>query len=211
MILTLVGVSRGMLADIATRTRGTDADITIRPPGSSILAFSGNMPEGIVDKVREEPHVALATGTLIQSTGNFNSITGIHLDEFNSISGGLVYLEGQPFSGPDELVIDDVYASEKRLHVGDTIDLGLKWRISGIVESGKLSRMFCDIAPLQEKYAATRKVSVIYVKLDAPANTKAVVESLQNRLVDYKVYSVAEDTSLITFPTLPTLKPSPLY
>ena len=45
MILTLVGVSHGVLGDMASRSRGTGADIMIRPPDSSVLGFSGNMPE----------------------------------------------------------------------------------------------------------------------------------------------------------------------
>ena len=75
MILTLVGVSEGVLGDMATRSRGTGADILVRPPGSSVLAFSGDMPQGIVGLVRKEPHVVLATGTKVQSIGNFDSIT----------------------------------------------------------------------------------------------------------------------------------------
>ena len=59
MILTLVGVSQGVLADIAQKSRGTGADILIRPPGSSVLAFSGNMPQGLVGLVRKEPHLSL--------------------------------------------------------------------------------------------------------------------------------------------------------
>src|SRR6185436_3808733 len=108
MILTLVGVSRGVLGDIATRARGTGADILIRPPNSSVLAFSGNMKEGVVNVARQQPHVAQATGTLVQSIGNFNSITGIHLDEFNAISGGFRVLEGTLFQGPNDILVDEI-------------------------------------------------------------------------------------------------------
>src|SRR6185369_10815517 len=98
----------GMLHDVAEHSRGTGADILIRPPGSSILGFSqGNMPQGIVAKVREQAHVAIATGSLVQPVNRvFTSIAGINLDEFNSMSGGFKYLEGGPFKGPDDLVVD---------------------------------------------------------------------------------------------------------
>ena len=118
MILTLVGVSEGVLGDIATHSRGTGADILVRPPASSVLAFSGDMSEGIVNLVRKEPHVVQATGTKVQSIGNFDSITGINIDEFNRMSGGFRYLEGGPFKGPDDLLIDDVYAGAHKLHAG---------------------------------------------------------------------------------------------
>jgi putative ABC transport system permease protein len=136
MILTLVGVSNGVLGDIAERSRGTGADIFVRPPGSSILAFSGNMPQGVVGLVAKQPHVVEAVGTLVQSIGNFDSITGINLDEFNKMSGGLHYFSGGPFTGPDDVIVDDVYANAHHLKPGDTINLGLKWRVSGVVESG---------------------------------------------------------------------------
>ncbi len=206
MLLTLVGVSEGVLSDIATRSRGTGADILIRPPGSSILAFSGDMPQGIVGLVRKEPHVVQATGTKVQTIGNFDSITGINLDEFNAMSGGLRYLEGAPFSADNDLLIDDVYAGAHKLHPGDTLDLGLKWRVAGVVESGKLSHMFARLEPLQDKYSAKDKVSVIYVKLDDPKNLAAVIDSLKMKLEDYKVFSVDEFVSLISVDSIPILK-----
>ncbi len=43
MILTLVGVSRGTLNDMAERSKGVGADILVRPPDSSALSFSVTM------------------------------------------------------------------------------------------------------------------------------------------------------------------------
>ncbi len=206
MILTLVGVSEGVLADIAQKSRGTGADILVRPPGSSVLAFSGNMPQGLVGLVRQEPHVALATGTLVQSIGNFDSITGVNLDEFNKMSGGFRYLEGGPFVNDADLLIDDVYAGAHKLHAGDSVDLGLRWHIAGVVESGKLSHLFARREYLQEKYSAKDKVSVIYIKLDDPKNTSAVIDALQAKLEDYKIYSMEAFVSLISVDSIPILK-----
>jgi putative ABC transport system permease protein len=206
MILSLVGVSEGVLSDMAAKSRGTGADVLVRPPGSSVLAFSGDMPEGLVGLVRKEPHVALATGTKVQSIGNFDSITGIHLDEFNKMSGGFHYLEGGPFTGDDDLVIDDVYAAAHKLHTGDHVNSGFNWRIAGVVESGKLSHMFARLESLQEKYSATGKVSVIYIKLDDPKNMTAVIDSLKAKLEDYKIFSLDEFVSLISVDSIPILK-----
>lgn len=206
MILTLVGVSYGMLHDVAERSRGTGADILVRPPGSSIIGFSGNMPEKIVEVVRREPHVALATGTLVQAIGNLDSITGIRLDEFNQMSGGFRYLEGGPFTGPNDLIVDEVFARARHLHAGSAIDLGRQWRVVGVVEPGKLSRMFAQIEPLQEMYSAKDKVTIIYVKADDPANIPAVLESLKQKLQDYKIYTVDEFVSLISVDNIPLLK-----
>ncbi|MEQ1945642.1 MAG: FtsX-like permease family protein [Bryobacteraceae bacterium] len=206
MILTLVGVSQGVLADIARNSRGTGADILVRPPGSSVLAFSGDMPQGIVGLVRKEPHVTMVSGTKVQSIGNFDSITGINIDEFSAMSGGFRFLEGGPFTGPDDLLLDEVYAKSHNLHAGDTVELGLQWHVAGIVESGKLSRMFAPLESLQEKYSAREKVSVVYVKVDDPKNMQAVIDSLHAKLEDYKVFSLDEFVSLISVDSIPILK-----
>ena len=48
MVLTLVGLSYGMLDDQARRVRGVGADIMVRAPSSSVMAFSANMPARIM-------------------------------------------------------------------------------------------------------------------------------------------------------------------
>jgi len=208
LMLTLVGVSHGMLDDLAAHSRGTGADVLIRPPGSSILGFSGGtMPEGIVGVVRTLPHVTIATGSFFASASRaLTSIAGINLDEFNAMSGGFKYLAGGPFKGPDDLIVDDVEARSSHLHVGSVVDFGIKWRVTGIVESGKLSRMFADLKSLQEKYSSIGKVTVILVKVDEPANAQAVIDEVQAKLPDYKVYSVEEYTSLLAPNNVPILK-----
>jgi putative ABC transport system permease protein len=203
----LKGVSEGMLAQIASRSRGTGADILVRPPGSAVLGFSGNMSQKITSVVKMQPHVTLATGVLVQPIGTFDSIQGINLDEFNEISGGLKFLSGGPFSAATDLIIDEVYARTKKLKVGDTTaDLGLKWKVCGIVEQGKLSRMFAAIDSLQDIYGEKGKISVVYVKLDDPNNTAPVVNALKATLVDYKIFSIDEMTSLMSVDSVPLLK-----
>ena len=208
MILSLVGVSRGVTSDMSTRSRGTGADLAVRPPGSSLFNMSGStMGEKAVAVVRREPHVALATGTLIQSVGAiFTSIAGIHLDEFNAMSGGFRYLKGGPFTGPHELIVDEVQARTDHLHPGSILNFGNKWRVTGIVESGKMARMFAQIEPLQEEYAQTDKISVVWVKVDDPANIPAVKAALKEKFGDDCVYSMDEITSIVTADNLPMIK-----
>ena len=208
LILTLVGVSQGMLGDVIASRRGTGADIMIRPPSSSVLSFNIRMPEKLVQVVRSIPHVALATGTFIQPLNNgVNSIAGIHLDEFDAMSGGFKYLSGGPFTHPDDIVLDSVFARSERARVGGTLDLGGQWHVTGIVEPGKLSRAFADIDSLQKLYAATDYVTVIWVKVDNQANIPTVIQSLKDKLPDYKIDSMEEYISLISPDNIPMLKP----
>lgn len=208
MILTLVGLSHGVTDDMSLRNRGTGADIVVRPPNSNLFSLSGvGMPEKIVRVIEEQPHVALATGTLIQAvTGLFNSIAGIHLDEFNSLSGGFQYIKGGPFRSPHELIVDQVEARADHLHVGSILKLGKDWTVTGIVESGKLSRMFADITTLQDEYSQTGKVNVVWVKVDDPANIPAVLAELKEKFDGYNIYTMEEMTSLLTPDNVPVVK-----
>jgi putative ABC transport system permease protein len=206
LILTLVGLSRGVLDDMASRSRGTGADILIRPPDSAGFTSSLTMKEGIVDFVRTKPHVAMATGTFVKYIDSFNSITGIHLDEFNAMSGGLKVIKGRLFQSPDDLVVDEVFARQKHLQPGSPYELAHSWVVSGIVEQGKLSRMFADIAVLQELFSGHGQVSTIYVKLDDAANTTIVKEALQKDLESYKIDSIEEFVSLFSTNSVPYIK-----
>ena len=208
MMLTLVGLSHGVTDDMALRNRGTGADIVVRPPNSNLFSLGGvGMSEKIVALIRQQPHVALATGTLVQAVaGLFNSIAGIHLDEFNSLSGGFQYLKGGPFKNPHELIVDQVEARADHLHVGSIVKLGKDWRVTGIVESGKLSRMFADIETLQDEYSQTGKVNVVWVKVDDPANIPTVIAELKEKFEEYNIYTMEEMTSLLAPDNVPILK-----
>jgi putative ABC transport system permease protein len=198
MILTLVGLSEGVLGDLAQRSRGTGADVVVRAPDSSILSFGLNMPEKIVDVVRQMEHVTLATGALVHPIGGFDSITGIDNDEFTQLSGGLEYLEGGPFQKEDDMVVSRIFAQQRNLKPGSTFEFGHTWRITGVVEEGKLSRTFTDRRALQRIFAEDGKISVVYLKVDRPENIPAVVSALQQRLEGYKIYSMEEFVSLFT-------------
>jgi putative ABC transport system permease protein len=206
LILTLVGVSRGVLSDMASRSRGTGADIIIRPPDSSGFTFSLTMPEKIVDFIRAKPHVTIATGTFVKYIDSFNSITGIHVDEFNAMSGGLRVLKGRLFQGPEEIVVDEVFAKQHHVQLGSIVDLGNDWHVSGIVEQGKLSRTFADITSLQKQFGGIDLVSTIYVKLDDPANTAAVKAAFEKELPTYKVDSIEDFVSLFSTNSVPYIE-----
>jgi putative ABC transport system permease protein len=135
-----------------------------------------------------------------------NSVAGIHLDEFNRLSGGFHYLEGGPFQGPDDVVLDETEARSQHVHAGQNVKVGRAWHVTGVVESGKMSRMFTDINTLQDIYSSPGKVTVIWVKVDDPANLDSVKDSLKAALPDYKVYTMDQLTSLLTADNVPILK-----
>jgi putative ABC transport system permease protein len=213
MILTLVGLSRGVTGDMQERSRGTGADIVIRPPNSAPLSFTGNLPateSKLIPEVLKRPHVAFATGVLVESTGPFETITGIHLDQFNALSGGFHYSEGSPettFQQDDDILVDQDYAQSKNLHFGSVVKIGnTSRRVCGIVESGKLSRIFAKIEPLQIMFSDTGRISTIYVKVDQPENIKSVVADLSMLFDGYKIIDMNDYLSMISANNVPLLK-----
>ena len=207
LILTLVGLSRGMLDESKERTSGVGADIMVRPPGSSIISFTGApIPQGLVKKLRQEPHVVLVTGVIVQPLTGIASVFGVDLDEFDRMSGGFDYLEGGSFKGPNDILIDDFYARQEKKHAGDTINvLNRNWRVAGIYRAGKLARLVLPISVVQDLTGNTGKVSLIFLKVDQHANINAVIASLQKQFEGYPIYSMEEWLSLLSVENVPAL------
>ena len=201
LILCLVGLSQGMLADSARRARGIGADIIVRPPKTSMLTLSGApISEKLVDAIQQKPHVALALGMIVHPVTSVTFVSGIDLAGFNQMSGGFKYLEGGPFLGPDDIIVDEYYAQQHKLHAGDQVTdiLNHRWHVSGIAEGGKLARLAVPMRTLQDLTGNTGKVSQIFVKVDRPANIPAVLAELKTILPDYNIYTMEEFTSLLT-------------
>jgi putative ABC transport system permease protein len=208
MILTLVGVSYGTLDSTSERAKGVGADIMIRPPGSSVIGLStAPLPDSLIPLVEKQPHVALALGTVVLPLSGFDSITGMNIDEFTRMSGGFHFLSGGPFKSDQDIIVDEYYAKEKHLRVGDTIKLANHdWHISGIFESGKLARICAPLPILQEIMGSPHHLSQIYVKADSQANIQTVLGELRNLLQGYPIYTMEEFTSLLSINSVGLLR-----
>ena len=70
------------------------------------------------------------------------------------------------------------------------------WRVSGIIDGGKLAHVLVQLHVLQEMDASTGKLGQIYLKLDDPSNTDAVISRLRQQLgPDYPIWSMEEVAS----------------
>jgi putative ABC transport system permease protein len=207
MMLTLVGLSDGMLEDSAKRATGVGGDILVRAAGTSLIGFSScSMPETRLSRFRELQHVKLTLGTVVVATGGVSTLTGIDVDELNAMSGGLKYLAGGPFQGPRDVIVDEFYARQNKLTIGSTVNLSNQdWRVSGIVEPGKLSHVFVPRKTLQDLGSCNGKLSNIFLKLDDPANTGKVIASLKELLPGDSIYSMSDVTTLFSVENVPGL------
>jgi putative ABC transport system permease protein len=143
-----------------------------------------------------------------QSAGTPEIIYGIDLKTYDGLGSPFHYLEGGPFQGPYDVIVDDFFAQSKQAKVGDTTEiLNHSFRITGIVEHGKGARKFLPIATLQDLSGAKDKASAFYVKLDDPANANKVVDEIKNvpGMQTYVVRSMREYLSMMTPSNIPAL------
>ena len=210
LILCLVGLSHGMLEDSQRRTRAIGADIIVRPPGSNLLSAGGAMREGIAAALEKKPHVVQAIGVLnalVQGVDLYAA--GIDLQGFDRMSGGFKLQSGALFHQPDDVMIDEYYAQEKNARVGSYLTFFNKpWRVCGVYRGGMLSHIVFPLGILQDLTEHTGQVTQVYLKLDDPANVKAVLKSLTNdpQWGVYKWYSMADFMALFNVNNIPGLR-----
>jgi len=197
MILSISAIFMGMLNDTKQRTNGIGADLMVRPPGGSIFAgMSGApMPIKIVDVLRTLPHVAVASpvNQKFNTAGKIDILYGIDYPSFAAMKP-FQFLAGGPFQGPNDVIVDDVFAgSDKGYHVGDTIQiLSHPFRISGIVAHGKGGRKLMPLETVGQITDAEGKASQFFIKVDDPANDNLVIQEIHSThgLEDYPVETV---------------------
>lgn len=202
LILTLVGLTHGMVEDSQQRQRASGADIVVRGTNAAAaISFSGaTLPEKFVDFLQMQPHVKLAVGMVNHPIELPLVVTGIDFQKFSEMSGGFHFIEGGPFRGPDDMIVDRYFAAQRHLHAGDTTRImNRPWHISGVIDGGKLSHIFVPLKVLQELDSSSGKLSQIFLKLDNPGNTTAVIQQLKQKLgPSYPIWSMEELTSMLS-------------
>ncbi len=184
MILSIVGIFMGMLNDQKQRTNGIGADIMVLPSNASYFnGVSGAaMPAKDVEAFRRMAHVTVASPAIqhFQTTGTIEVIYGIDYSSFNALKP-FVFLAGGPFQGPNDALVDQVWAHSHSLQVGDTVNLlGHAFRISGIVEPGKGGRVMLPITTMGDLMGSPGKASLFYIKVDNPTNEQAVIQGIHS-------------------------------
>ena len=202
LILLIWGTTEGLVQEANRRRVGTGADILIRPATSSTTSGGADLSSSLVDEIELLPKVKFAVGTIVQMQSDTNTITGVQMVKFTQMAGGLVYLDGGPFEDRFDVVVDKVYAKHKQLAVGDSLQvLNHNFRVVGIVETGKLSRIFVPLKTMQALTGDVGRLSQIYVKLQDPGQTRAMIHKLKQKLPSNPIFSMEEFISLFTAET----------
>lgn len=208
-ILTLIGLSKGLLNDSAERAKGTGADILLKQDTGGTISFqSGQVDERFIPFVKKQPHVADAVGVLMTLVETVTNLSGVNIPEFAKLSPGFRFLKGGPPNDPDGLIIDRYYAQQHHLKVGQTWTLlNHQWHITGIIEGGVLAHLIVELPTLQHLTSNAGHVSQILVKLDDPSRTDEEVNRLNQLLKgDLRAISMQDFTSQLTINSIPALK-----
>ncbi len=208
MILSIVGIFMGILNDTKERTNGIGADLMMRPSHASIMTGISGAPMPIRDAeaVRKLAHVTVVApvSTKLNTEGKIEVINGIDFNTFNALKP-FHFLAGGPFTGPHDVIIDDVFAGTQH-HVGDTIKvLDTPFHISGIVESGRGARKLLPIDAMNPITGDYGTCSSFYIKSDDPSHDEAIIQEIHatKGLEDFPVQTVQDWMSQMTPDRLP--------
>ena len=210
LILVVVGLMVGMLNDARARNRGIGADVIVQPPGSSVIGQISGAPVSIkvADVLRKLPHVAVVAPVVSQlnTSGAVELIYGIDLQSYQALGGNFRFLAGGPFSGPNDVIIDDFIATSQHRQVGQSMQvLNHNFRICGVVEHGRGARKFLQISAMQQVIGAEGKASIFYLKTDSPQNAGEVVKEINAvpGMSEYPVRTIQDWLSMMTPENLP--------
>lgn len=198
MIVLMVGVSEGLLRESLRRTRGVGADVLIRPQlsGATITTadISGKLPDMLMERY---PAISHALGATVFTPGNLQTITGVDWDSFSDMAGGIVVFEGRAYREPFEAVIDEVYSRQEEVSVGDRLELmGHQFTVVGIVETGKMSRVFVPLETMGELQGWQGRFSQVYLKLSDSSGSRELITELRELLPNRSVISVEDFLAL---------------
>jgi putative ABC transport system permease protein len=209
LVIIVVGLTSGLLAESAKRIEGVGADIMVQPPSASVfMAFSGApMPIAIAGKLEQLEYVQAVAPVLLQfnSTG-LEIVYGIEQNSFKAVTGGFVFHEGHDLEQPNDIIVDDVYSKSKHIKLGQTVRiLDHEFHVVGIVEHGKGARLFVFMSTLQDMAGARDKASVFFIKCDRTDHTAAVMDEIRQLLPRYEIRPLKDFISLMTSSNLPGL------
>lgn len=210
MILSIVAIMVGQVSSASRQQGGIGGDIIVRPPNASFISSVGGapVPAKIAEVLRKLPHVAVAAPAItdFNMVGGVETIWGIDFESYNALKP-FVFIAGGPFTGPNDVIVDDLYAhSGQGRTVGATIKvLNHPYRISGIVEHGKGGRVFLPIQTLGALMGSAENASLFYIRSDNLDNQEKIRQEIHDipALSQYQVQTIQEWMSLMTPEHLP--------
>ncbi|CAN5512694.1 ABC transporter permease [soil metagenome] len=212
LIVFTVGLSNGTMRERATREANVGAEIMFRASGS--LGMSGTesfrLPVSMkaeIEKI-EGVETAVAVGqTSVKADTNIGNrlIDGIDFAEYSKISN-LRIVEGRVFSsGANEAIIDTGFQRQKKIKLGDTMDIWEKpFKIVGTYDPAAGGRVKIPLEVMQEQLGSEGKTSTFFVKIKKGFTDAQVAETLQKQFPDNQIL-LTKDLEELYMSSIPAL------
>ncbi|MBI3406055.1 MAG: FtsX-like permease family protein [Acidobacteria bacterium] len=209
LVLFVVGLTAGVVSEWGKRVEGVGADLLVQPPNSSIFfALSSTvMLQSVGSQIEKLDQVdEVAPVMVVADSRTLDMIYGIDFQRFSALSKGFLFQQGHEFEKPDEVLVDDIKAHTRNLHVGDKVTLlGREFTVAGVVAHGKGARFFIPLSTAQEMAGQEKRVSMFYVR--SKGNTEKARQQLVQLLPNHRIRSMAEFLTLMNSSNLPELRP----
>jgi putative ABC transport system permease protein len=212
MMLTIIAIMVGQLTGQKRMNTGIGADLILR--GSNAMVFNGIngavIPVKLEPVLQALPHVAVATpvNQKLSMTDGLEVVWGVEYPTYSQLSP-FVFVSGGPLQKPDDVIVDDVFATTGNGHrVGETILIERRpFQIAGVFEHGKGGRKLISIQAMGDITGTPGKASAFYLKADKPENSALITQEIHNvyGMADYQVMTMDEWYSLMTPDHIPAL------
>lgn len=213
LIVFTVGLSNGTIREQATREANVGAEIFMRASGS--IGMSGSesfrLPVSLAQDVMTvegvRSAVAIGQNSVDASDNNTGKrlVDGVVFDEYSAISGMLL-VEGREFDpNADETIIDTAWQKQKKLKLGDTIELYERpFVVVGAYEPAGGARLKIPLGVMQKQLGSEGKASSVLVAVKPGYTVDQVGENLKARFPEYQMIRTQdlEELYMAGFPAL---------
>ncbi|HZT60226.1 MAG TPA: ABC transporter permease [Pyrinomonadaceae bacterium] len=194
LIAFTVGLAHGVLRERGRRESEVGAEIMIRASGTVGLAGTQrfNLPVSRADEIQKLEGVR-ATAAIGQHTDTSDTgfglrvIDGVEFDRYAQLSG-LHIVQGRPFQGGKEAIVDSVWVGEHKAKVGDTAKVfGEEFTIVGVYEPPGGSRIKIPLSTMQDQVGSAGFCTAVLVSCNNPAEQDAVAARIRQVFPDDQI------------------------
>lgn len=199
LIVLMVGLSHGVLQEQGRRNSNVGAELLFTRPNnygpgtSSVLSLPVQYGPKIAE-VRGVQAVSPVGQYLKPSNQSFGMemVEGIDIDTYQKVTN-LSISQGKSLSADDEVIVDPIYSKDKKVKVGDSIDLfGHKFRVAGIYQPEIGARIKIKLSMMQNLLGSKERCSFVYVKCEPTNNQEEVASGILEALPGNKILFTRE-------------------
>ena len=200
LIVFTIGLTNGTMRERASRESNVGAEIMFCPPGA--LCFTGSgaflLPVALRSELEqiEGVQAAMPIGQIsVKADTNTGSrtIDGINFNEYAKMTG-LQIVEGRTFiDGSDEAIIDTGFQIQKKLKLGDTIEIWERnFTVVGTYEPAGGPRIKISLPTMQKQLGGEDKVSAFFIKVKDSFTPGQVGDNLHQKFPDNQIIPFAD-------------------